>query len=101
MTMLYVQLDHVNLTERYRLEGSEVYESCCDTRGYLFRIMRSEYGRCTGRVLVTTQGGDRQVGWVFVKRQKYDDSDDTFLMETWVTVHMGPPTKTIEYHYAA
>ena len=98
---LYAQHDCVNLTEGYRLGESEVYETCCDSLGELFRAMRAEYGRCTGKVGVMSQGGGRPVGWIFLKRQKYDDSDETFLQETWVTVHASPPTKIIEYHYAA
>jgi hypothetical protein len=27
-----------------------------------------------------------QVGWVFLKRDKYEDTGETFLHETWVTL---------------
>jgi len=28
----------------------------------------------------------KPVGWIFEKRKKYDDSDETYLHETWVEI---------------
>jgi hypothetical protein len=102
MTNLFVQEDFVNVTKGYRLGESDVYETDCETRGELYRAMQREYGRCTGRVYVDDSTGEnpKVIGWVFQKRKRYDDSNETFLLETWVTVHAKPATKTISYSYA-
>jgi len=67
-------------------------------RGEIYRHMLGEYGRCTGKVYVDHRvptndcGGERwevlHTGWVFLKREKYDDyhSTETYLCETWITL---------------
>lgn len=55
---LFVKESYVNVTEGYRYGGNDnPYETACDTAGDLFRVMRREYGRCTGKVYVDTIGG--------------------------------------------
>lgn len=99
--MLYVQESWVNLTEGHRTGDSDVYETFTDDRGELYRAMQNEYGRCTGRVYVDQKDAPpKNVGWVFLKRARYDDSPkETFLLETRVTIHNAPPTRSVEYHY--
>jgi hypothetical protein len=86
---------------RIRLGSSDVYESCHDKPGELFRDLQKQYGRCTSRVYV---GDGKPIGWVFQKKVPYTDRwskpGEVYDQETWVTVHSGPPTKTVEYHYA-
>ncbi len=87
--------------ERYGLGSSDVYETGIETKGELYRTMMREHGRCTGKVYVDTKDGKtKHIGWVFLRRKKYDDCNKTFLAETWVTVHEKPPTVTRESHYA-
>ena len=95
-TNLYAQEQWINQTESHHTGESDVYETFTDNRGELYHAMQHEYGRCIGKVYVDE---GREIGWVFVKRQQYDNSADTFLLETWVTIHTAPPTKSIEYHY--
>jgi len=39
------------------------------------------------------------VGWVFQKRVKFSDCNETFLQETWVTLHKSKPTVKTTHHY--
>ncbi len=94
---LYVQEEYVNQTENCIHGSTDVYETYHTTRGDLFRAMQKEYGRCQSTMYV---GDGQPVGWVFLKRVRYTDTDETYLQETWVSVHTRPPTRTIEYHYA-
>lgn len=97
---LFIQESWVNATDGHRTGQSEVYETRFDDTGELFRSLQQEYGRCTGKVYIDDlKGNSRQTGWVFQKRQKYDDCNDTFLLETWVTVHEEPETRSVKYHY--
>ena len=101
MPNLYAEENRINRTRGWRYGDSGVYETSYETTGALYRAMRKEYGRCTGRVMIDDKGGrSKPIGWVFLKRDRYDDCNDTFLSETWVTVHTAPPTKTIKYQYA-
>ena len=98
--MLYMQEEFVNVTEGHRNGGSPVFETFTDNRGELFRFCQREYGRCQSKVYIDTEDGAKLIGWTFLKRQRYDNCNETYLMETWITLHSGPPTDTREYHYA-
>lgn len=87
------------LERRVGLGESDVYETFTDDRGELYRAMRKQFGRCTSKVY-HGETDPKEIGWIFVKRQKYQDSRETYLQETWVTVHTKLPTRTIKYHYA-
>jgi len=98
--MLFLQEAHLNVEPRYIIGESDVYESFTDDPGELFRACQRDHGRCTGKVYI--DGADGQpihVGWVFVKRKQYQDCNDTYLHETWVTVREKPDTVTRTRHY--
>ena len=99
--LLWVKEIFVNATEHYRFGEAEPYETDCLTIGELYRAMGREYGRCTGKMYVEHAEGDRQRGWVFLKRMRYEDSPrgETYLRETWVTVLDGPDNVTVDRKY--
>ena len=82
---IFLQENWVNATDGMGIGESAVYKSRFDTPGKAFHALVRECGRCVGKIRV--DGNDAHVGWVFQKRQKYADSDEAFLLETWVTVH--------------
>lgn len=100
--MLYVQETFLNATEGYAFGESEPTDTGYEDgqMGDLFRSCQREYGRCVSRVYVDRDGETHPVGWVFQKRDRYEDTGDTYLREVWVTVHTAPPTRTVQYHYA-
>ena len=105
MSNLWAQESYVDRIRNSQVGESDVYETSCETRGELYRRMRQEYGRCTGKVYIDGVNGDlngkaRAIGWVFVKSARYEDTQEHYLAETWVTVHTGPPTRTVRYAYA-
>jgi hypothetical protein len=85
----------VNRTENHLLGDSGWYESFTDKEAVLFRSLQKEYGRCTGKVYVDLPSEEaRPIGWVFIKRDKYDDTDEYFLKETWIDLrHRYPLTE--------
>lgn len=96
---LYVQESYVNRSQNCST-GDHEYETTAKTRGELYRDMQREHGRCDGKVYVDTPDGVKEVGWIFVKREKYQDCADTYLQETWITVLAGKPRRIVEYDYA-
>jgi len=62
--------------------------------GNIFRWCQKEFGRCTGKVYVKN---GIHVGWIFLKREQYEDSRETFLHETWITLVEDKRT-VITYH---
>jgi hypothetical protein len=97
---LYAEVESVNETKGYRFGSSGVFETSAETVGELYRDMRREYGRCTGKVYIdTADGRAKAIGWVFVKREKYEDTGEPFLMSTWAMVHDVPPDVTRRVHY--
>ncbi len=90
MNATHVTEAFVNATEGYRYGGETfpvegtVFEDM--TAGDAYRWLMREYGRCTGKVYVDRAGGPPvHCGWCFEARTRYEDSDDTYLRETWVT----------------
>ena len=99
---MFAQEEYVQVTDddkSYRVGDSGIYETFTDDIKRLFQSYQREYGRCQSKVYVDTDNGPRAIGWVFVKRAKYTDSDDTYLQETWVSLHDKSPKKSVEYLY--
>lgn len=97
---LFIKESFLNATEGYRSGDTEVYETAYDSIKELYKFLTKEYGRCISKMFVDDKNGDAiQRGWVFQKRIKYYDSKETFLSETWVTVHNSEPIETIKYDY--
>jgi hypothetical protein len=101
--MIYASESHVNRTRECRFGDSPVYETYCETTGELFRACQREHGRCIGAVYVDRPGAGEppmRVGWVFLKREAYDDAPrETYLHETWIYVHVGPDEVTRTRRY--
>ena len=93
---ILIQTEFVNETRGHRMGDDGVFESWCETVGEAFTAMQSEYGRCVSKVYV---GDGLHIGWVFEKLQKYTDCDETYLMQTWVTLHKSKPVKSITHDY--
>jgi hypothetical protein len=97
---IYCEEIWIDQTRNVRYGVCGIYKTSADTPGELYRAMVREYGRCTSRVYIdSTDAKPVAIGWVFVKRQQYEDSPETFLKETWVTLHTAPDTVTREPHY--
>lgn len=99
--MLYIDESHIDATQHAGIGDSGVYETAYEDSGSLFRALRGDYGRCIGKVYVERKDREPQaVGWVFQQRRQYeDDPKQTYLHETWITVHERPPEKTVRYFY--
>ena len=104
---LYIKETSIEVREddkRYGIFESDVYESWFDTSMPMSRILKhlmKDYGRIIEKVYV----GDENlihVGYVFQKRVKYEDSKDTYILETWITFHEQKENKEVKitYHYA-
>jgi len=106
---LYVEVSYVNVDgesdERWYGGEEPLTETVHETPGAVFRAAAGRdrsrpweaMGRCIGKVYVSE---GRPVGWVFVSRERYEDTGEPYLREAWVTVHTAPPTITRTPHYA-
>ena len=99
MSNLYVRENWIDVDRNCGMGSSDVYETMHDNTGDLYRALVKQYGRCVSRQYIDDKSGNtKQIGWVFQKRSKYEDCNETYLLETWVSVHDAPPTKSVEYH---
>ena len=98
---VYIQVTIRNATEGYTFSSSgvEATKYKVTERKALYDALRREYGRYIGTVYVDIKEERSEIGWVFTKKAKYDDCNETFRQETWVTLHAKPPDKTVRYHY--
>lgn len=84
-----IQETYLNATEGHMIGESEPYEPFTENPGELYRHSQREYGRCTGKIYIDAPNGGPPIhcGWVFVGREKYEDVDETYLREVWVTLY--------------
>jgi len=87
----------VNKTEGYITGNTELYKPFTDDIKELLQTLRKEYGECISKIFVDPDA--KQIGWVFEKKVKYDDCNETFLMQTGVELHEKKPDHTVENHY--
>ena len=99
---------HINVVQRNldNLDFGHIFESTVtetkfedNQAGELYRDLVKEYGRCQSKIHIDKDSQSIHIGWVFIKREQYTDCSETFLAETWVTVHEKPNTVTVEKHY--
>lgn len=78
------------------IEGT-VFEDM--TPGEAFRWLLREYGRCVSKVYVDLPDKPAaHVGWVFEKRDRHEDTGETYLRHVWVTfLERCETTTTREY----
>jgi hypothetical protein len=97
---LMVNESWVNATKGWRCGESGVYETCVNNVYQLFRAMQKEYGRCVSKMYVDEANGKaKHIGWVFQKRRQYDDCKETYIQETWVSVHEKPDETSVTSFY--
>ena len=95
---ILVSESYLNATLNHSIGDTGVYESDFDSVGEAYRECRRAYGRCTGHVYIDVPDGKAlPIGWVFVKRTKYEDVDDYYLQETWITLHEAPIERVPHY----
>jgi hypothetical protein len=102
MTMsIIVSVVYTNETENHGIGEEEAHETRFDTTTELYRFCLKEFGRCKSKVMIDTKDGQvMHVGWFFERREKYEDTNETYLRGVWVTVHEKLPTKTYTEHLA-
>lgn len=94
MSNLWASETRVNATKGYQYGDESWSETNCETTGQLFRLCRSEFGRCTSKVYIDKKDGRTvQQGWVFVKLAEYEDTKEKYLQETWVSVSRHEPKR--------
>ena len=101
-TKLWISESYVNATKGWRIGDVEPYETMyyAYEQGKLYRLLQREYGRCISKVYIDVAGSKpKAMGWVFQKRQRYEDVNETYLAETWISLHTAPDTVTREPHY--
>lgn len=87
MKTRFLDLDFIDLDRNVRYSHGRERLDENPTPGEVFRRLRAEYGRCTGAVYVDGPDGKaRRVGWVFVSKQRYDDSPEFYLREVWACI---------------
>jgi hypothetical protein len=87
---LMIKETYVNVTRGYRFGTSGWYETDYAGRGELFRELQREYGRCTSKIYIDLPSGSPlAVGWVFEKKDRYDDTKELYTREVWVEVEQG------------
>ena len=64
------------------------------TRAEIFKWLQREHGRCTSKVYIED---GVPVGWIFQKRVKYTNPNETYLQETWISFGTKEVETTITY----
>lgn len=77
---------------------TDIYESKFDNVEDLYALCLKEHGQFKSFVYVDQEEQKSVVGWLF---EKTTPGYDSYVTETAVTVHTGPPTVKTTYHYVS
>lgn len=77
-----IQISHIN-RDKGHIYSEYVERIDKQDRRSLFRRLSREFGRCSSKVYV---GEGTPVGWCFEKKNRYEDTRETYIMETLVTI---------------
>jgi hypothetical protein len=97
---MLISVTYINETKGYILDEDPPHEPFTQDRKRLFRFAQKEWGRCVSKVYVDGADGKAiPCGWVFQRREKYDDARDNrpesfYVREVWVNFHSAPVTVT-------
>ncbi len=82
---------------------SDPYESYFTSPSQAYKESVRLFGRCISKIYIYDKDHPNKpihIGWVFRNRVPYEDvKTETYLREVWVTLHDGPPVKTIKYFH--
>lgn len=88
----------VNSDKGIQFSSSDPYEPFTQDVGKLFKALQRSHGRCTSSVYVDGKDGKtKRIGWVFQKRDRYGDTREYYLKETWITLYESPATVVQNY----
>ena len=102
MSNLFISESHVNRTKGYLYSDIEPYETWADIDqlGDLYHSLQKDYGRCISSMYIdhSDRVKTQKIGWVFLRRAQYEDTKETYLQETWITVFVrNAETGRLEY----
>lgn len=84
-----VKTTYVNRSDNH-INGEDVInigDSIIDDVKSLYKYGLSDFGRCIGKIYIDDDDNSaKHVGYIFVKRVKYTDCDETFLQEVWFSI---------------
>jgi len=93
---LWIKETYVNKDKGYVYGETEPYETWAepDEVDELFLSLQREFGRCVNTQYTEVERGvDVKSGWVFEKRVQYNDCDESYIKQTWVTVWSEAPVE--------
>lgn len=67
----------------------------CKTMHRVFQTAKKEYGRWRSNIYIDKDDKQVHIGWLFEKREKYSDCQETYLQETWVVPLKSRKTKIV------
>lgn len=75
-----------------------IEDTCITNLKDLYRHGLKMFGRCVSKVHIDLPNGKRMhVGYVFMKREKYEDCDKHYTREVWLTIEHYNEIRTREY----
>ena len=73
-------------------------DSIIDNLKDLYHFGLKEYGKCISKIYIDDkQGNPSHIGYMFVKKMKYEDCNEYFLCETWLSLEHYIETVEREY----
>lgn len=94
-----VEITVCNQTENYICfqEIQEWDNGFCENPTEVYRAALKEYGRCVSKMYFENKTGEsKHIGWVFEKKCYYEDTQEPYLQETWITPLLSYEVKHIK-----
>lgn len=81
---------YINQTKGYQIDSTSlpIKDSTITTLKELYKYGLERYGKCKSKVYNDSPADNyyQQIGYVFEKRQKYEDTKESYIQEIWLTI---------------
>lgn len=99
-----VEIAVVNKTGDYLIfeDIQEWDNGLCETPSEVYRAALKEYGRCVSKIYIDSKDKkSKHVGWIFEKKCFYEDTQEPYIQETWITPLLSYEVKHIKEYALA
>ena len=78
-------------------DSMKIEDSIIDNLMDLYHFGIKEYGKCISKIYIDRNNTTCHIGYVFLKKIKYEDCNEYYLSETWLSLEHYIETIDREY----
>ena len=89
------EITAINKTQNHVIFEEIQNWDICNTTSEVYHVALKEYGRCVSKIYIDNKDGStRHVGWVFKKKCRYGDANESYINESYIQETRITPLKS-------